>query len=169
MSAIALTLIVGGIVLIRGAIKGMGPSESFADVFNRAGGGPGLTPQSSAFIASRAASDAAKHPASRNDPVFPPNVERWRGLVATHFPAAVVNQALSVMEGESEGNPMAKNPVSGASGLFQHMPAFWASRSRQAGVPGGNIYDPVANVTVAGWLYRQSGTWDHWSSKPKVS
>lgn len=99
---------------------------------------------------------------------FSPAVEQYRGLVSQYFPADVVNEALSVMECESSGNPNARNAQSGATGLFQHLPKYWDSRSRAAGIPGANIFDPNANVKVAGWLYSQSGTWDHWECKPEV-
>lgn len=160
MSALALALIVSGAVLIRGALKGLSPLASFQDVFDRAGGGQGL-PGLPTFTQRREGQGASA--AS-----FPPNVERWRSLVAQNFPAGVVDQALSVMECESQGNPNAVNPISRASGLFQHMPGFWSDRSRRAGVPGASIFDPTANVKVAGWLYSQSNTWSHWSCKPSV-
>jgi hypothetical protein len=161
MSAIALALIVSGMVIVRGALKGLGPFEAFSDIFSRAGGGPGVAVAAPSGIFPGGSS----HPTPG---LFPPNIEKWRGLVAAHFPAAIVNQALSVMECESEGNPQAMNPISRASGLFQHLPQYWSQRSQAAGVPGANIYDPAANVKVAAWLYRQTGNWSHWSCKPKV-
>jgi len=163
MSAIALALIVVSAVLVRGAVIGLSPADSFTDIFQRSTGGAGITPTLPIPQGTPGAVTGG------NQPNFPANVERWRGLVSAHFPPGIVNQALSVMEGESQGNPNATNPTSRAAGLFQHMPQYWAERSRAAGVPGANIYDPTANVRVAGWLYKQSGTWNHWSSKPKVA
>jgi len=167
MSAIGLALVIVSAVLIRGGIKGLAPVDAFRDIFDRASGGPGIPAAPGAPGAGILPGGTGGYPGQAGN--FPANVERWRPLVAAHFPAAIVNQALSVMEGESEGNPNARNPTSGASGLFQHMPQFWAERSRSAGVPGANIYDPSANVQVAAWLYRQSGTWQHWSSQPQVA
>ena len=76
------------------------------------------------------------------DPVegglFPPLVERWRPLVAAYFPAALVDEALAVMRCESLGDPSIVNPVSGAAGLFQHMPRYWPARAAAAGFPGAS-------------------------------
>lgn len=166
MSAIALALVLVSAVLIRGGIKGLSPVDSFRDIFDRAGGGAGIAAPTLPIPIGTPG--AVSNPPGSGGAGFSANVERWRGIVASYFPPGVVNQALSVMECESQGNPNATNPTSGASGLFQHMPQFWAERSRSAGVPGANIYDPVANVRVAGWLYRQSNTWQHWSCKPKA-
>lgn len=160
MSAAALALLIAGAVVIRGALNGLGPVDAFRDVFDRSLGGIG--------IPARISGGGTRTGTVTGGATFPPAVENWRGLVTAHFPPGSVDQALSVMECESEGKPTARNPVSGASGLFQHLPRFWGERSRKAGVPGANIYDPVANVTVAGWLYKQSNTWAHWSCKPKV-
>lgn len=167
MGGIALVLILSGTVVIRGALKGLNPVDAFRDIFDRSFGGPGIAAPVRVDPAF-AALDAGRHAGAGGGPDFPPNVERWRGLVATYFPPGVVNEALSVMECESRGNPAAINPLSQASGLFQHLPKFWDDRSRRAGVPGGNIFDPNANVRVAAWLYRQSNTWAHWSCKPSV-
>lgn len=164
MSAIALSLILSGAVVIRGALKGLGPVDAFRDIFDRARGGQGIEIDPAFAGLDRGRHSAAGQGAGR----FPANVERWRGLVATYFPADAVEEALSVMECESEGNPAATNPTSRAAGLFQHLPKFWDDRSRKAGVPGASIYDPTANVRVAAWLYRQSRTWSHWSCKPSV-
>jgi hypothetical protein len=136
--------------------------DAFKDIFDRAiPGGTRITGGGGRLF-------SGKLPTAKTTSTFPANVERWRPLVAAHFPPGVVDEALSVMECESEGNPTARNPTSGASGLFQHKPEFWASRSSQAGVPNGSITDPIANVKVAAWLYGQSGTWKHWSCQPSV-
>ncbi len=89
----------------------------------------------------------------------------WRPLVAGYFPASEVDYALAVVWCESSGNPTAYNTSSGASGLFQHLPKYWASRSSKAGVPGADIMDPTANVLVAAWLVRTDG-WHHWTCRP---
>lgn len=166
MGGIALALILSGVVVIRGGLKGLAPIDAFKDIFDRSMGGPGIDVDPAHADRDRGIHDGAGGGGGGNR--FSPNVERWRNLVAAHFPAAVVDEALSVMQCESQGIPTATNPTSRASGLFQHLPMFWSARSRSAGVPGANIYDPVANVTVAGWLYRQSNTWAHWSCKPSV-
>jgi hypothetical protein len=166
MSGLALALVITGALVIRGALKGLNPVESFQDIFDRSKGGVGIPARISGggFRTFPGGTTGAT-----TGQTFSPNVERWRGLVGAHFPPGHVDDALSVMHCESRGNPNAMHPISRASGLFQHLPKFWDSRSRQAGIPGANIMDPVANVTVAAWLFKQSNTWDHWSCKPSVT
>ena len=93
-------------------------------------------------------------------------VEQWRELVARYFDARYVDDALSVMQGESGGNPDAKNPNSSASGLFQHLARYWDGRSAAAGWAGADIFDPEANIAVAAWLSKGGSDWGHWSVKP---
>lgn len=90
------------------------------------------------------------------------NVEQWRGLVAAYFAPGQVETALRVMRCESGGNPNARNSRSGAAGLFQHLPKYWAERSAKAGWGGASIYSPEANVAVSAWLVRNGG-WGHWT------
>lgn len=102
-------------------------------------------------------------------PVWPTGSgsEGWRPLVELFFEADDVDKAIRIMECESRGDPGARNPSSGAAGLFQHMPGYWSSRSAAAGYGGASIYDPEANVAVAAWLvYDYSGGgWQHWVCK----
>ncbi len=91
-------------------------------------------------------------------------VEQWRGLVATYFRAGDVDRALWIMACESGGNPNVQhgNRSSGAAGLMQHLPRYWAARSAAAGFAGASIFDPTANVATAAWLRDQPGGWLHW-------
>lgn len=100
------------------------------------------------------------HPAR---PVWSGNVEQWRPLVARYFPPADVETAMRVLNCETggTGNPNSYNGRSGASGLFQHLPKYWASRSAKAGWAGASIMDPEANVAVAAWLAEDG--WFHWT------
>lgn len=172
MSGVALALVVASIVLVRGGLQGYGFADSFKDIFSRipqVGIDPPDSPPSSGGSPGGIVGGTPGAPGGV--PVtgdFPPEVERWRGQVTQHFGMATP-EALSVMECESGGNPTAKNALSGASGLFQHLPRYWQDRSNRAGVPGANIFDPEANIRVAAWLYRQTNTWKHWECKPKVS
>lgn len=90
-------------------------------------------------------------------------VSDWRPLVEAFFEPADVGLALRVIACESGGRPGAKNPVSTASGLFQHLGSLWNTRSAQAGWAGSDVFDPVANVAVAAWLVYDHGGWSHWS------
>ena len=90
-----------------------------------------------------------------------------RGLVEEFFRPEDVNKAVRVSFCESSFNPAAVNPATGASGLFQHLPEFWAERSEAAGWAGSSIFDPRANVAVAAWLlYELPGGWTHWDCNP---
>ncbi len=97
----------------------------------------------------------------------PPEVEQWRGLVEAYWPASLVDEALSVIDCESNGDPNAVNPSSGAAGLFQFLPSTWDSASVQAGWDGADVFDPEANIATAYWLYSQfTEPWQQWNCKP---
>ena len=101
----------------------------------------------------------------------PRDVEEWRSLVAEHFPAELVDEALSVMRCESLGDPLAYNSSSGASGLFQFIPGTWSWASPNAGFGGASPFEPDANIGTAAWLVQTSidqgkDAWVHWSCKP---
>jgi soluble lytic murein transglycosylase-like protein len=96
-----------------------------------------------------------------------PGPEGWRTLIEEYFRAGDVARAMRVMACESLGDPNARNPRSGASGLFQHMPRYWSERSASAGFGGRSIFDPEANVGVAAWMIYEypGGGWKHWVCK----
>lgn len=94
----------------------------------------------------------------------PPEVEQWRSLVQQFFPSNRVEEALRIIDCESNGDPNAVNPYSGAAGLFQFLPSTWASTSPQAGYGGYSAFDPEANIATAAWLatYYQNLGYDYW-------
>lgn len=103
--------------------------------------------------------------------VFPPPVERWRPLVAAYFAPALVDEALAVIQCESGGDPAIVNSVSGAIGLFQHLPDYWADRAAAAGFAGARPDDGEANIAAAAWLAGESmaaglGPWYFWACRP---
>jgi hypothetical protein len=105
---------------------------------------------------------------------FPPHIEQWRPLVEQFFPAIRVNEALAILRCESNGDPDAYNPYSGASGLFQFLPSTWASTAPKAGYAGASVFDPEANAASAAWLanrYQQLGQyyWQAWSCRRVLS
>ncbi len=86
-----------------------------------------------------------------------------RSLVESFFRPADVSRAIRIAWCESSFNPENVNPVTGASGLFQHAPETWVARSTAAGYSGADVLDPEANVAVAAWmLYELPGGWSHW-------
>lgn len=100
----------------------------------------------------------------------PPAVEQWRSLVSQFFPSSRVEEALVIINCESNGDPNAANPYSGASGLFQFLPSTWATTAPNAGYAGYSALDPEANTASAAWLanrYQELGYdyWHAWSCK----
>lgn len=91
------------------------------------------------------------------------SIEDWRPLVSQFFEPRHVGRALRVIACESGGRAYASNPVSSASGLFQHLASLWPERAAEAGWAGSDVFDPVANVAVAAWLVYHGGGWSHWS------
>ncbi len=59
-----------------------------------------------------------------------------------YFDPIMVDQALSIIQCESLGDPNAYNPYSGASGLFQFLPGTWAVTSVKAGFGGAERLRP---------------------------
>jgi Transglycosylase SLT domain len=110
------------------------------------------------------AAPARVHPARRRQRTIPPGVEQWRPLVEAYFPPGYVNWAMQIMACESGGDPSATNRSSGAAGLFQFLPRYWAGRATNAGFSGASPYDPTANVATAAWLLKTGGE-SHWECK----
>ena len=106
--------------------------------------------------------------------VHPPAVEQWRSLVEQYFPSSRVEEALRIIDCESNGDPSAYNPYSGASGLFQFIPSTWATTAGPAGFPGASPFDPEANTGSAAYLgnlYEDLGLyfWTPWACKRVLS
>jgi len=98
-------------------------------------------------------------------------VTRWRPLVEEYFPPELVDQALSIIECESRGDPAARNSRSSATGLFQFISRTWANASGPAGFEGTSPLDPEANIAAAAWLVDYSldagqAAWKHWTCRP---
>ena len=94
-----------------------------------------------------------------------PNVEKWRPLVEVYFPESRVNWAMSIMNCESGGNPMAKNDYSSAAGLFQFLRKTWNDAADALGLPdydSGAVYNPLLNIRAAAWLLENGGP-NKWS------
>jgi len=84
-------------------------------------------------------------------PLYQPDVERWRGLVALIFPPWYVDVALRVMDCESKGLPGATGAAS-ERGLFQIHPIHHDS-----------TYDPEGNVRAAYRISKGGNDWSAWS------
>jgi len=97
-------------------------------------------------------------------PEIAPVVRGWRDILGDYFRAGDIPRALRIIDCESSGNPRAVNPSSGAAGLFQQMPRYWASRAASAGFPGASVLDPEANIAASAWLVYHGGGWNHWAA-----
>ncbi|MEX1124284.1 MAG: lytic transglycosylase domain-containing protein [Acidimicrobiia bacterium] len=86
------------------------------------------------------------------------DTEQWRPLVALYFDPEDVDRAMCLMEKESDGNPEARNPSTGAAGLMQVMP-FWAETH---GYDYEVLFNPAVNLWIAGQIRDQQG-WHAWS------
>lgn len=86
------------------------------------------------------------------------NAAGWAALVAVFFPADEVDRVVCLIEAESGGNPAARNPGSGASGLMQVMPG-WAG---VFGYEPQELFDPSVNLWIARRI-RDTQGWGAWS------
>lgn len=95
---------------------------------------------------------------------FPEEVERWRELVS-RYPWDV-DEALTVMTGESRGDPSAWNGC--CAGLFQLHAGTWAP---YCGVTREELFIPEVNVWCASLVYqydldRGRPAWGQWQVRP---
>jgi hypothetical protein len=109
---------------------------------------------------------ASRETVSTADPV-----EQWRPLVERYFAPERVEEALSIIDCESNGDPTARNPRSSAAGLFQFLDRTWLHSSEQAGFQGESPLSPEANIAAAAWLVEYSigvgdSPWAHWTCRP---
>ena len=84
-------------------------------------------------------------------------LDRWSGLTLDSL-----MHNLTIVECESHGRPDAKNPISSARGLYQHIDTFRDNRAQKwlgRGVPDWN--DPGDSILVGTALYVYGGA-SHW-------
>jgi Transglycosylase SLT domain len=100
----------------------------------------------------------------------PPSQAPGRGVVTrlirdefASLGSGAAEIALCVAEEESGLDPLAANPATQAAGLFQFVPATWASLSDLAGWDGVSAFDARANAAVAAWTVAHYG-WHPWRS-----
>ncbi len=127
-----------------------------------------------------------------------PAVERWRGLLQDcfdHYCNLTLNRdatdyecdfGMGLIYHESRGNHLVRSHLewigpeppgydpadetTRATGLCQHVPAFWEERSAKAGLAGWPILDPYAQLMVMAWLIynkpSKAPNWRHWPDAP---
>jgi Transglycosylase SLT domain len=100
------------------------------------------------------------------DPPFPPGPQEVKNMIRRSFgPLGPQTQqvAICVADVESDFDPLAVNPSTGAAGVYQFKPSTWSSMSVQAGWGGHSVFDAQANVAVAAWTVGRYG-WAAWGS-----
>lgn len=110
----------------------------------------------------------AAHAAPGSQPmrIIPPPGLHWVGKLIKHdfrptLGRKAYHMAMCVAQRESNFDPNAYNPKSGASGVFQFIPNTWAWASVEAGYGGASPFDAYANVGTAEWVVANYG-WSPW-------
>jgi hypothetical protein len=109
---------------------------------------------------------APTHPPGPPLPSLFPGREAVRELIRDQFASLAsrtAEVALCVAEAESNLDPRAINPTTGAAGLFQFLSSTWPSLSELAGRGGASAFDARANAAVAAWTVAEYG-WHPWRS-----
>jgi hypothetical protein len=128
-----------------------------------------LPPVPTAMVAAQERSSVVEQrtpnaPVGGSNPSVPANVEQWRGLVESIFPAFAVETVLRIMRCESGGNPNATGSA-GERGLMQTMPRFHQAKADALFGVGADLYDPVVNLTVAAVISGNGSNWSAWTCK----
>jgi Transglycosylase SLT domain len=89
-----------------------------------------------------------------------------RALANEYFKPEDVNTAVRIAWCESRFDPNSVNLRSGAVGLFQHLPQYWAARAEKSGFPGAEATDPIASTAAAAWAVYNEGGWDIFACRP---
>ena len=97
----------------------------------------------------------------------PPPGLRWVGeIIRKDFmPLGKANfhTAMCVADRESNFDPKAYNPNSGASGVFQFIPSTWTVLSEEAGYGGDSPFKARPNIGTAAWAVSQPDIgWGPW-------
>jgi hypothetical protein len=124
------------------------------------------TQESGQDVGSVGGSPSSSPPASPPEPTLAPPREVVMALIRDRFASLgsrTTDVALCVAERESNFDPLAVNPATGAVGVFQFIPSTWASVSELAGRSGASVFDARANVAVAAWTVAHYG-WHPWRS-----
>lgn len=111
------------------------------------------------------------HPRTPSQPSTPPQHsptgDGYHGsipdLIRAYFPASEEPRALCTAKRESGFNPYARNPRSGAGGVFQWLPSTWRVVSRMAGYGGASVFSARANIATAAYIVtRTHYRWSPW-------
>jgi hypothetical protein len=124
------------------------------------------TDESTLDVGSTGESPSSSPPPSPPAPTLAPPRDVVMALIRDRFASLgsrTTDVAVCVAERESNFDPLAVNPATGAAGVFQFIPATWASLSELAGRGGASVFDARSNVAVAAWTVAHYG-WHPWRS-----
>jgi peptidoglycan hydrolase CwlO-like protein len=111
-------------------------------------------------------SDPPPTPKPGPPPPVDPGPEAVKAFITQYFSPLGddnVTKAMCVADRESDFNPLAENPISGAAGVFQFLPSTWDLFAPAAGWGGHSAFEAEANVAVAAWTVGNYG-WSSWRS-----
>ena len=146
-------LLVGRVVVVTAGVAGMADNTYRVEVVD--GAEVGRTLVSSVEIVTPVAE--VRRVGTKPPPV-PAEIESVIRSAAAAW-GADPGQLLRVAWCESRYDPLAYNARSGASGLFQFMPATWAANSVRAGYAGASPFDAVASANTAAYMFRNGQAW----------
>jgi hypothetical protein len=124
------------------------------------------TEESVQDVGSVGGSPSSSPPPSPPAPTVAPPRRVVMALIRDRFAslgARATDIALCVAARESNFDPLAVNPATGAVGVFQFIPSTWASLSELAARGGASVFDARSNVAVAAWTVGHYG-WHPWRS-----
>ena len=124
------------------------------------------TEESTLEVGSPGESQSSSPPPSPPAPTLAPPRHVVIALIRDRFASLgsrTTDVALCVAERESNFDPLAVNPTTGAAGVFQFIPSTWASLSQLAGRGGASVLDARSNIAVAAWTVAHYG-WHPWRS-----
>lgn len=83
-----------------------------------------------------------------------------RALISVYFEQEDVNRAVRIAWCESRFEPDAVDLRTGAVGLFQHLPRYWAERADNAGFRNAEPTNAEASTAAAAWEIYDGAGWD---------
>ncbi len=96
----------------------------------------------------------------------PGGVTRWKPLVQTYFKTHS-DDALTVMTGESGGNPNAKNgPCWGLFQIDHEIHAKKIAEKAKAWDMKPDLFDPEFNIRFAAYMTNYGTNWSNWTVQP---
>ena len=99
------------------------------------------------------------------------NIRPYVEWVFEDHPTVTVDQAVNIIECESNWKPSARNPNSTAGGVFQFLQGTYHGEAHWHGWPhpladAENRFDPVHAINLAALVVERDGGWRQWECQP---